>query len=480
MPMRSIPFKIVCLLGMNDQDYPRQSAPRDFDLMAKSWRAGDRSRREDDRYLFLEAILSARQKLYISWQGHRSTDHAEQPPSVLVSQLRDVLQARFADAPQAQRQPLQPFSKRYFEAGSEFVTYASDWQLAMHSPGGEASALASLNSAVSHSATWVTPPAELDIEALRRFLRQPVEAYWRQRLDVHISRPEEAVPEDEPFELDGLAQFLLGQALLQGESAEAALHILQAQGLLPLAASGQRLGQSLLAKAHIVRERAHAWQAAFPEAMPADTVDLMCEGFQITGAVKGLRQGPFGCLQMHMRPGAILQGKPLHPRWEQWVDLWVAHVLLCAMGRPVQSVLLGIDGECHLPALSQPDAQAQLRAWLLAYQQAWQAPLPVTLRTALAYLHVLQLQSGKISENLKDMGSESDDQAAWLAVCNAFEGSDFSSGEWQRSAYVQRSFDHVDELAEGLAQWAKAVYGGLVAQVQFQGKPADSADGEAA
>jgi exodeoxyribonuclease V gamma subunit len=62
MPMRSIPVKVIGLLGMNDGDYPRQKAARDFDLMAQSWRAGDRSRREDDRYLFLEAILSARQK----------------------------------------------------------------------------------------------------------------------------------------------------------------------------------------------------------------------------------------------------------------------------------------------------------------------------------------------------------------------------------------------------------------------------------
>jgi exodeoxyribonuclease V gamma subunit len=470
MPMRSIPFKIVCLLGMNDQDYPRHATPRDFDLMAKSWRAGDRSRREDDRYLFLEAILSARQKLYISWQGHRATDHAEQPPSVLVSQLQDVLQARFADAPQAQQQPLQPFSKVYFEEGSEFSTYASDWQLAMQSPGGETFAQASHSRVPAHSGPWITPPSALNVEALQRFLRQPVEVYWRQRMDVHIPRPEEAVPEDEPFALDSLAQYLLGQDLLQGESPEAVLHDLQAQGRLPLAAAGQRLGQSLLAKAQIVRERAQAWQLAYSEVMPVYNVDLHCEGFHITGAVRGLWQGRSGCLQMHMRPGAISQGKPRHPRWEQWVDLWVGHVMLCAMGRPVQSVLLGIDGECHMPALHQPDAQAQLRAWLLAYQQAWQAPLPVALRTALAYLHAVQRQNDSHTESPGDMADEWDDQSALLAASDAFEGSDFSPGERQRSAYLQRSFVHADELAEGLRTWAQSIYGGLIALVQFQGE----------
>ena len=97
-----IPFKIVCLLGMNDGDYPRSHTPRDFDLMSgvvtqesanSLWRAGDRSRREDDRYLFLEALLSAREKLFISWQGRRTTDHEIKPPSVLVAQLIDYLNA---------------------------------------------------------------------------------------------------------------------------------------------------------------------------------------------------------------------------------------------------------------------------------------------------------------------------------------------------------------------------------------------------
>ncbi len=69
MPMRAIPFKVVCLLGMNDGDYPRQQPPVDFDLMRNDYRPGDRSRREDDRYLLLEALLSARKQLYVSWVG---------------------------------------------------------------------------------------------------------------------------------------------------------------------------------------------------------------------------------------------------------------------------------------------------------------------------------------------------------------------------------------------------------------------------
>jgi exodeoxyribonuclease V gamma subunit len=142
MPMRAIPFKVVCLLGMNDGVYPRAPAPRDFDLMSQPAfaRAGDRARREDDRYLFLEALLSARDRVYVSWQGRRASDHAKLPPSVLVAQLLDHLNACHAlphlqttqphahtkPAFEALLQPLQPFSSNYFVKGSGHVTYAQD------------------------------------------------------------------------------------------------------------------------------------------------------------------------------------------------------------------------------------------------------------------------------------------------------------------------------------------------------------------
>jgi hypothetical protein len=90
MPMRSIPFKQVCLLGMNDGVYPRTLAPMGFDLMAVAGRRGDRSRRDDDRYLFLEALLSAQQGLYISYQGFSAQDNSDKVPSVLLAELIGV------------------------------------------------------------------------------------------------------------------------------------------------------------------------------------------------------------------------------------------------------------------------------------------------------------------------------------------------------------------------------------------------------
>lgn len=91
MPMRSIPFKVVCLLGMNDGVYPRTLPPLGFDLMSQKPQRGDRSRRDDDRYLFLEALMSAEQTLYISYIGRSIEDNSERFPSVLVQELVDYI-----------------------------------------------------------------------------------------------------------------------------------------------------------------------------------------------------------------------------------------------------------------------------------------------------------------------------------------------------------------------------------------------------
>src|SRR5690606_3134423 len=130
LPMRSIPFEVVCLLGMNDGDYPRSSRRSDFDLTAlpRQHRPGDRSRRDDDRQLMLEAVLSARRVLYVSWTGRSARENVTQPASVLVAQLRDYLAAGWGDAVVAQRtteHPLQPFSRRYFEEPESGASPAS-------------------------------------------------------------------------------------------------------------------------------------------------------------------------------------------------------------------------------------------------------------------------------------------------------------------------------------------------------------------
>jgi exodeoxyribonuclease V gamma subunit len=195
LPMRSIPFEVVCLLGMNEGDYPRSSRRSDFDLTALPGlhRPGDRSRRDDDRQLMLEALLSARRVLYVSWTGRSARENFEQPPSVLVSQLRDYLSAGWGGDVLAQRtteHPLQPFSRRYFEedaarseaqqdgrlaTGGRLFTYAKEWRAAHDD-----------DSPASTMATFIEfqpdPNVPLTIASLTSFLRSPVRSFFRSRL----------------------------------------------------------------------------------------------------------------------------------------------------------------------------------------------------------------------------------------------------------------------------------------------------------
>jgi len=132
LPMRSIPFKVICLLGMNSDVFPRKAQPLTFDLVAKHPRPGDRSRRDDDKYLFLESIISARNKLYISYVGQSIQDNSRIPPSVLVSELLDTIEKGFELSGinilehLVTVHRLQAFSPQYFQKDSRLFSYSEE------------------------------------------------------------------------------------------------------------------------------------------------------------------------------------------------------------------------------------------------------------------------------------------------------------------------------------------------------------------
>ena len=124
-PMRGIPFRVICLIGMNDHAFPRQAFPPGFHLMPQFPRPGDRDPGKDDRYVFLEALLAARDVFYISYTGQSQQDNAALPPSVLVSELLDTLEqsSRIDDGSELAehivcKHYLQPFNANYFIPGS--------------------------------------------------------------------------------------------------------------------------------------------------------------------------------------------------------------------------------------------------------------------------------------------------------------------------------------------------------------------------
>jgi exodeoxyribonuclease V gamma subunit len=445
MPMRSIPFRIVCLLGMNDGDYPRRMEPRDFDLMARIARAGDRSRREDDRYLFLEALLCARERLYISWQGRRATDNADLPPSVVVGQLLEDLATRYTPPCKEQLQPLQPFSRQYFEAGSPFTTYDADWQRQHTDAADAVPAVASF---------MATPVATLTAAELERLLRQPVEVYWRSHLNVQLEDPAAATSDEEPFELDKLQSYQAMEGLLGNlprRTGEQALEVLRLSGRLPIAAQGRRLGRELLGKSEATWHGAQSWLERYGQVLAPLSLDLSVGAVQLTGQLDGLRGGEEGLLQLLLRPGAVLHtiDYPETPRYHVLLGAWVRHVLACAQGESLRTVVVGVDAAVELAPLAALAAQRLLANWVEVYAVAWQKPLPLAPKSALAYLT-----------------AGSDHAAAREVARKIFECKFNSPGEQALSPYLRRSFLTFDDVAEGLGPWGRRLYGELVTHAQ--------------
>ncbi|MDD0838176.1 exodeoxyribonuclease V subunit gamma [Curvibacter sp. HBC61] len=496
MPMRSIPFRVVCLLGLNDGDYPRQSAPRDFDLMASNWRAGDRSRREDDRYLFLEALLSARERLYISWQGHRATDNAERPPSVLVAQLIEFLQRHWAPPRQPQVQPLQPFSAAYFRQGSGFVTYDADWARAQGPrPEAPVAGAALTGRASPADAEPAAPvPTVLNLSDLRQLLRQPVEVFFKGRLGVYLDELEEETLDSEPFGLDGLEKHQLGQALLAADSDATPEHLadLQRSGRLPMAAFGQRELQELHSRLNVVQQRLAPLEARFSQALPAQSIDLRfslpgeaggVDEVQLLGTLSGLfsehEAGPdtapaevSPCLQRSQRLGAVLQGKAddATARVQVLTGLWVSHLAGCAVGLPLHSTVLGLDGQIVLPPLAPAEARAHLLRLVQAYRAAWQRPLPVACQTAWAYWQAARkAELAELTGRPRSRSTDPHDSARQV-----FEGGFQLTGERLTSPYLQRCTDDYSDLQDELPHWAEALYGDLARHLRIGPLAADT------
>lgn len=94
-PMRSLPFKMICVLGMNDAAFPRREQAQSFDGMAAQWRPGDPRKADEDRYLLLETLLCARERLYLSYTGKSLKDNSEQQPSVLLREFLDFVDLHY-------------------------------------------------------------------------------------------------------------------------------------------------------------------------------------------------------------------------------------------------------------------------------------------------------------------------------------------------------------------------------------------------
>lgn len=436
VPMRSIPFEVVCLIGMNDGSYPRRQPVVGFDLLSTTpMRKGDRSRRDDDRYLFLEAILSAKSHLYISYVGASIFDNALIPPSVLISDLRDVLRLAFkssnSDNDDIWQQvltehPLQAFSQRYFNASSTKLFSYVEANLPPERTD-------------DNQIDWLEtefPEADerlkqLTVAQLIQFFKQPARYCLQQRLGLRLDSDSEQLDSREPFELTGLDAWSLRQQLLnhsldKKQLAEA-LPTIQATGVLPQGA----MGDSVFTKqADKVDQFVEKLLPTLPdEFLKPVKFELQLGEFSLSGFLNTLSpEGGF----------AYTMGKT---KANHLLSSWINHLILNCIkpkGASLDSRLITEDGDYQFNPVAEPEAV--LQELLSFYWQGLHRALPLLPNTSFAY--------AKASLNNKNTDT---------AMQSAWQGSQFSQAE-KDDLYYQQLYGNTSPLNDEFEQIALAIY----------------------
>jgi exodeoxyribonuclease V gamma subunit len=357
-------------------------------------------------------------------------------------------------APEPQQQPLQAFSEAYFLQDSPFESYANDWARVHEQPAPEAPD-------TCHAA--LTAPSALTLADLRQLLRQPVEVFFKSRLRVRLDSLDELEQTEEPFALDGLAQYQAGQKLLDADALPQALEQLRLSGQLPMAAFGQRLATELQAKAQVVLDRQGEWTLRYPDPLPAQSIDLQVGDVTLSDTLEGLCSGDAGWLQLNQRVGAVLEGdkEARTARVHVVLGLWVQHLAACASAMPLTSVQLGLDGQVVFAPLPRAQALRLLQGLVTAYLAAWERPLPVACKSAWAYLQA-RAQAARLALSDPDKEPKDPHEAAQAV----FEGTR-RAGERAESAYLARAFENYDEIEAELPGWAERLYGDLARHLQL-------------
>jgi exodeoxyribonuclease V gamma subunit len=436
MPMRAIPFRRVCLLGMNDGDYPRSRPPVDFDLMAQDYRPGDRSRREDDRYLFLEALLSARNQLYISWVGRSIRDDSERPPSVLVSQLRDHLDAVWqvpgSDQPASDaltiEHPLQPFSREYFPAenrgaGREapdvnevlsarrLFTYDNEWLSAHQSREAEA----------ERAELPYLPPADpITLGDIGAFLKRPVEVFYQRRLQVRFAAVENLDTDNEAFAMDGLQHWrledeLIRQAVMKAGSEEelhqrleTSLASMARRGELGMGLTEYALARQLETRMPDLHKRYQEALALWPEAIEEVTGfefhhDKGEDSVAVSDRLGNLRTRPDGDLcRVVIASSNLLEGSggSRQLKFPALLEHWVAHLAGNLRFEAFHTLVIAKEEKrvVNLLPIDSATASEYMTALLEIWMQGQTRPLPVESGAAFGYLRGLYPAKGEGNE----------------------------------------------------------------------------------
>ncbi|MEV5650739.1 exodeoxyribonuclease V subunit gamma [Nocardia sp. NPDC052254] len=281
-PMRAVPHRVVVLLGLDDEVFPRTGGIDGDDVTAREPLVGERDTRSEDRGLLLDAVMAARERLVVLHTGADPVTGVVRPPVTPLAELIDVVRAHRGIEDVVRRHPLQAYDRANFDAVDPF--------------GFDTLALAAAQAAArpaQPAPPWLSAalpaPVRTDVELseLVSFAEHPIRAFLWQRLGIRVPEEDEDIDERLPIELSGLASWNIGERMLAARLTGADPAVLRAaewrRGTLPPFG----LGAAVLAEVESTVDR--LVQAAGPlQQAPARTIDVSVDlgsGRRLTGTV---------------------------------------------------------------------------------------------------------------------------------------------------------------------------------------------------
>jgi exodeoxyribonuclease V gamma subunit len=442
VPMRSVPHRVVCLLGMDDDAFPRRSRPDGDDLLARDPHLGERDPRSEDRQLFLDALTAAQEHLVVVYRGAHERTGAPLPAAVPVGELLDAVDA-VAQLPDGAkpstrvvvRHPLQPTDPRNFAPGALGRPAPSSFDRPAL-----AGARATLGPRVEPVAVVpeALPPAPADADValadLRSFLVNPVRGFLAQRLQV--ADPWEDEPASDAIEVDlgGLGEWGVGaralDALQAGHDIAAIVEAERGRGTLPPEPLATEVLRKVGPEVENLYARAGEWLHDGERRVPAEAVEVevaLADGRRLTGSVSGLR----GSTLLRLQYSKLA---PKH-RLEAWLDLLA--LAASSPGTATQAVVLGRGGRgssglSRLRAPEPDEARAMLLELVRLRDLGLRLPLPLPIKTCAAYAGA-RFRKGSMK------------QATYLA------GQEWTTGYTDR----EKGFSKEDAATEHLRVWGE-------------------------
>ena len=390
VPMRSVPHRVVCLLGLDDGTFPRAPGVDGDDVLARRPLTGERDPRSEDRQLMLDAVLAAREHLVVTYSGAAETTGQPRPPAVPLGELFDALDATVDGGRDhaVRRHPLQDFDPRNLRAGDLRLQGPFSFDTAALAGARAAARDRVAPPALAATVLPTRPRTDVELASLVTFFRHPVRAFLRERLEVRLLDEGEDVADALPVELDGLQKWQVGERLLgdlrRGRTPQDSLGAEWRRGELPPGQLGWRLGKTLARQAEPVAEQFEA----VTQGRPARSVDVDVDlggGRRLRGTVGGLYADRL----------VVTTFSRLGPR--QWLEAWIPLLALCAAhpARPWSAGAIGRGPKGYSGQPEQPTARIAfasvadpvplLRDLVAMRDTGLTEPLPLPLRTGFAW-----------------------------------------------------------------------------------------------